>query len=117
MAGKITSLCSDKISTQITVIKSLSGEIELLDKRIDQVGLIHPEVKPITDMFAKRKENFKGNDPIQLSQETRKCYQMLHEEGKSLGGLLVSVSKELKAAHVNTFHAAVSSMSVEVPGR
>ena len=68
LAGKITSLCSDKISTQITRIKSLSGEIELLDKRINQVGLIHPEVKPITDMFAKRKENFKGNDPIQLSQ-------------------------------------------------
>ena len=117
LAGKITSLCSDKISTQITRIKSLSGEIELLDKRINQVGLIHPEVKPITDMFAKRKENFKGNDPIQLSQETRKCYQMLREEGKSLGGLLASVSKELKAAHVDTFHAAVSSMSVEVPGR
>ena len=117
LADKITSLCSEKISTQITRIKSLSGEIELLDKRINQVGLIHPEVKPITDMFAKRKENFKGNDPIQLSQETRKCYQMLHEEGKSLGGLLASVSKELKAAHVDTFHAAVSSMSVEVPGR
>ena len=117
LAGKITSLCSDKISTQITRIKSLSGEIELLDKRINQVGLIHPEVKPITDMFAKRKENFKGNDPIQLSQETRKCYQMLHEEGKSLAGLLVSVFKKLKTVHAGTFHAAVSSISVEVPGR
>ena len=117
LAGKITSLCSDKISTQITVIKSLSGEIELLDKSINQVGLIHPEVKPITDMFAKRKENFKGNDPIQLSQETRKCYQMLHEEGKSLAGLLVSVFKKLKTVHAGTFHAAVSSISVEVPGR
>ena len=117
LAGKITSLCSDKISTQITRIKSLSGEIELLDKRINQVGLIHPEVKPITDMFAKRKENFKGNDPIQLSQETRKCYQMLHEEGKSLAGLLVSVFKKLKKVHAGTFHAAVSSISVEVPGR
>ena len=117
LAGKITTLCSDEISTQITRIKSLSGEIELLDKKINQVGLIHPEIKPITDMFAKRKENFKGNDPIQLSQETRKCYQMLHGEGESLGGLLSSVSKKLKAAHVGTFYAAVSSMSVEVPGR
>jgi len=117
LAGKITSLRSDKISTQITRIKSLSGEIELLDKRINQVGLIHPEVKPITDMFAKRKENFKGNDPIQLSQETQKCYQMLHEEGKSLAGLLASVSKKLKMVHAGTFHAAVSSISVEVPGR
>jgi len=117
LAGKITSLFSDKISTQITRIKSLSGEIELLDKRINQVGLIHPEVKPITDMFAKRKENFKGNDPIQLSQETRKCYQMLHEEGKSLAGLLVPVFKKLKTVHAGTFHAAVSSISVEVPGR
>ena len=68
-------------------------------------------------MFVKRKENFQGKDPIQLSQETRKCYQMLHEEAESLGGLLGSVSKELKAAHSDTFHAAVSSISVEVPGR
>ena len=117
LAGKITSLCCDKISTQITRIKYLSGEIELLDKRINQVGLIHPEIKPITDMFVKRKENFQGNDPIQLSQETRKCYQMLHEEAESLGGLLGSVSKELKAAYSDTFHAGVSSISVEVPGR
>jgi len=108
LADKITSLCLDKISTQINRIKSLSVEIELLDKKINQVGLIHPEIKPITDMFAKRKENFKGNDPIQLCQETRKCYQMLHEEGKSLSGLLASVSKKLKSAHVDTFHAAVS---------
>jgi len=82
LADKMTSLCSGVMSTQITRIKSLSGEIELLDKSINQVGLIHPEVKPITDMFAKRKENFKGNDPIKLSQETRKCYQMLQEEAK-----------------------------------
>ena len=117
LADKMTSLCSGVMSTQITRIKSLSGEIELLDKSINQVGLIHPEVKPITDMFAKRKENFKGNDPIKLSQETRKCYQMLQEEAKGLDGQLASVCKELKGAKANTFYAAVSSMSVEVPGR
>jgi len=117
LADNIISLCLDEMSTQIAKIKSLSGELEILDERINQVGLIHPEIKPITDMFVKRKENFQGNDPIQLSKETRKCYQMLHDEGKSLGGLLESVVNELKAAHVDTFHAAVSSMSVEVPGR
>lgn len=117
LTDKIISLFLDNISTQITRIKSLSREIELLDKRINQVGLIHPEVKPITDIFTKRKENFQGNDPIQLAKETRKCYQMLHKEGKSLTGLLVSVFKKLKTVHVGTFHAAVSSISVEVPGR
>ena len=36
-----------------------------------------------SNIFAKRKENFQGDNPVKLSQETRKCYQMLIEEGKS----------------------------------
>jgi len=114
---EIIRLCLAKIPAQITRIKKLSEEIEVLDEKISQIGLIHPEIKPIADMFVKRKENFQGDDPIKLSQETRKCYQMLLEEGKYLGGLLMSVVKELKMADVDTFHAAVSSINVEVPGR
>jgi ADP-heptose:LPS heptosyltransferase len=117
LVNKINSLCSDKIPAEITKIEVLSKEIDFLDERINQIGLFHPEIKPVTDMFAKRKENFQGNDLIQLSQETRNCYQMLQAEGESLNYLLVSVSKELHTAHVNTFHTDVSSMSVEVPGR
>ncbi len=59
----------------------------------------------------------KIDNPIKLSQETRKCYQMLREEGKSLGNLLRSVTRELEMARADIFHAAVSSINVEVPGR
>jgi len=116
-ADEIICMCSDKIATQIARINELSEEIEVLDEKISQIGLIHPEIKPIADMFSKRKENFQGDNPIKLSQETRKCYQMLREEGKSLGNLLMSVTRELEMARADIFHAAVSSINVEVPGR
>ena len=116
-ADEIICMCLDKIATQIARIKELSADIEVLDEKISQLGLIHPEIKPITDMFSKRKENFQGDNPIKLSQDTRKCYQMLREEGESLGNLLLLVTRELEMAHVDIFHAAVSSINVEVPGR
>jgi ADP-heptose:LPS heptosyltransferase len=99
LADEIILLCSNKTSTQITKIESLSKKIELLDQRINQIGLIHPEIKPITDIYIKRKENFQGRDTIQLSKETRKCYEILIEEAESLNNLLESVSKELKTAY------------------
>ena len=42
---------------------------------------------------------------------------MLREEGESLGNLLLLVTRELEMAHVDIFHAAVSSINFEVPGR
>jgi len=116
-ANEIIFIGPDQISAQIVRIKHLSKEIEMLDESISQVGFIHPEIKPLSDMFTKRKENFQGNDPIKLSQESRKCYQALLEEGKSLGELLGSVMREVKNPHPEIFHAAVSSINVEVPGR
>jgi ADP-heptose:LPS heptosyltransferase len=102
-ADEIIFLCSDKTSTEITKIESLSNKIELLDQRINQIGLIHPEIKPIADIYIKRKENFQGSDTIQLSKETRNCYKILIEEGESLNDLLESVSKELKTAYFDDF--------------
>ena len=114
---EIIGMCLDNMDTQISRIKELSEEIEGLDEKISQTGLVHPELRPISDMFLKRKENFQGDNPIKLSQDTRKCYQMLLEEGKSLGNLLMSVTRELEMARTDIFHAAVSSINVEVPGR
>tara|TARA_B110000438_G_scaffold300459_1_gene352902 strand:- start:113 stop:1846 length:1734 start_codon:yes stop_codon:yes gene_type:complete len=102
-ADEIIFLCSEKTSTEITKIESLSNNIELLDQRINQIGLIHPEIKPIADIYIKRKENFQGSDTIQLSKETRNCYKILIEEGESLNDLLESVSKELKTAYFDNF--------------
>ena len=42
---------------------------------------------------------------------------MLREEGNSLGNLLMSVTRELEMDRADIFHAAVSSINVEVPGR
>ena len=59
--------------------------------------------------------------PVEIEVPPETLYDIadveLLEEGKYLGSLLMSVVKELKMADVDTFHAAVSSINVEVPGR
>jgi ADP-heptose:LPS heptosyltransferase len=115
--NELINMCSDKLSTHIIRIKSLSEGIEILDKKINQTGLIHPEIKPIIDIFTKRKENFQGVDLVKLSKESLKCYRQLKDEGNYLEGLLLSNIRELKIASADNFHAAVNSINVEVPGR
>ncbi len=115
--ASLTEMCLDKISTHIIRIKTLSEEIEVLDSKISQIGLIHPEIKPIVDIFTKRKENFQGDDLIKLSKESLKCYRQLKNEGNYLEGILVSITRELQVANTDNVHAAVNSINVEVPGR
>ena len=116
-ANDLIDMCLNKISTHIIRIKFLSEEIEVLDNKISQIGFIHPEIKPVVDIFAKRKENFQGDDPIKLSKESLKCYRQLKEEGNYLENLLASITSDLKIANADNFHAAVNSINVEVPGR
>jgi len=105
------------MSTQISSLKNLSDGISVLDKKISQFGLIHPEVKPVTDMFTKRKENFQGDDPVKLAEETRNCYQALIKECESLEEVLIQVTSLIKSTSFPKIYAAVSSINVEVPGR
>ena len=72
-------MCSDKNLVKLVKLRSQAGDIESFDEEINQIGFTHPELKPITDMFNKRKENFQGNDPIQLANDTRRCYQNLYK--------------------------------------
>ena len=116
-SDEIIQICSGDMSTKINMVKVLADKIEKLDEKIGQIGFVHPELKSITDMFTKRKENIQDNDPVQLAKDTKKCYQSLLEEGISLGGSLISVLKTLKSANADVFQAAVSSINVEVPGR
>ena len=106
-------MCSDKISANIVKVKSLAKVIEKVDREIGQIGFTHPELKPITDMFNKRKENFQGNDPAQLASDTRKCYQNLLNESE---GMHRRLTLTLEALRYNR-QAAVSSFKVEVPGK
>ena len=115
--AKISSLCSSNRSVNMGKVNILAKKIELLDENISQIGLTNLELKPITDMFSKRKENFQGNDPIELSDDTKKCYQSLLRDSQGVRGLLESVLKFIKSAENNKFQANASSFNVEVPGK
>ena len=61
-------------------LQKISDDIDLLDKRICQIGLTHYEVKPIADMFNKRKENLQGNDVLALAKITKDYYRQMTKE-------------------------------------
>jgi ribosomal protein S13 len=118
LTNKIINICSSgKFTKTIGTVKVLAEEIEKLDKKISQIGFVNPELKSITDMFVKRKENIQENEPAQLAIDTKRCYLKLLEECDSLINLLIPISNKFKSHNVDTFHAAVSSINVEVPGR
>ena len=114
---KIGHICSSTISETMAEVKALAQNIEMLDEKISELGFTHPELKPITDMYSKRKENLQGVDPVKLAGDTRNCYQKLSEESKSLDGRLSLVLNIINMEMDNNCQAAVSSFNVEVPGK
>ena len=114
---EIIKICSDNKSSQITRLKYLADKIELIDNDISKTGLVHPEFKPVTDMFSKRKENLQGEDPKMLAKEMKIYYQKFSDETDLLMNLLSSVVKSLDISGGEINQAAVSSINVEVPGR
>jgi len=114
---EIIQLCSDKKLTEIVRLKVLAEKVQLVDEKITLIGLTYLELKPITDMFNKRKENFQGNDPARLAIDTRKCYEHLLKEGEGLSRRLMLVLETLKTIENGNYQAAVNSFSVEVPGK
>ncbi len=93
-------------------LTQLKDDFETLDKSIARLGWAHPEIKPITDMFSKRKENFQGDDIVALTRATQACYQQLEIESLELKRLIETVDLE-RRNHFNEH----SSMSVAVPGK
>jgi hypothetical protein len=59
-------------------------DIQKIDEKIELTGMAHPELKPITDMFTKRKENLMGSDISRLGIESRKCYTLLRNESRRM---------------------------------
>jgi ribosomal protein S13 len=118
LTNQVINICSSgNFAKIIDVVKVLAEEIDKLDNRISQIGFVNPELKSITDMFVKRKENIQENEPAQLALDTKMCYLKMLEECDSLIKLLIPISNKFKSHNVDTFHAAVSSINVEVPGR
>lgn len=72
-------------------------DIDKLDEKIELTGMAHPELKPITDMFSKRKENLTGTDVCQLSVESRKCYGLLKKESNRMIEILLQHEEQFAA--------------------
>ena len=85
-------------------------DIQRIDEKIELAGMTHPELKPITDMFTKRKENLMGSDIIRLGIESRKCYALLRNES-------LRMIEILSVEHVGIPYSTHNSMRVAVPGR
>ncbi|QPJ66025.1 MAG: glycosyltransferase family 9 protein [Candidatus Nitrohelix vancouverensis] len=95
-----------------TGLMQFKDDFEALDKSIAGLGWSHPELKPVADMFSKRKENFQGDDIVQLARATQACYQQLEIESLELKRLVETV--DLRSRNYFKEH---SSMSVDVPGK
>ncbi|MBN4077857.1 glycosyltransferase family 9 protein [Nitrospina gracilis] len=85
-------------------------DIQKIDEKIELTGMAHPELKPITDMFTKRKENLMGSDISRLGIESRKCYTLLRNESRRMIEILT-------AEHVGVPYSTHKSIRVAVPGR
>jgi ADP-heptose:LPS heptosyltransferase len=85
-------------------------DIQKIDEQIELTGMAHPELKPITDMFTKRKENLMGSDISRLGIESRKCYTLLKNESRRMIEILSVV-------YVGLPYSTHNSIRVAVPGR
>ena len=99
-------------------IQAMGQEIEKIDAAMHLLGCTHPEIKPLVDLFLKRKENFQGDDLSHLAAETMKCYETLVREGRALGAILGELAEALQGeAHSAGETSGTSAMRAEVPGR
>ena len=96
-------------------IAQSSAEITRIDEKIEELGLTNPELRPLSDMFSKRKENFAGNNVCLLAIETRKEYNNLIDECEKLSTILNSCRKKLTGT--KPCYISHDSINVAVPGR
>ncbi len=89
-------------------------DIDRIDEQIELIGMANPELKLLTDMFKKRKENQIGSDIEKLGIECKGYYKLLEKESRRFR-VILSVHKEiiLKLSGYNTHN----SIKVCVPGR
>ncbi len=85
-------------------------DIQRIDEKIELAGMAHPELKPITDMFTKRKENLMGSDISRLGIESRKCYRLLENESRRMIEILSTIQ-------IGIPYSTHNSIRVAVPGR
>lgn len=91
--------------------------IARFDDRIDLLGMIHPSIKPIADMFNKRKENFYGDDIALLAGETETCYRKLGRESAAMVRIIVYLTEYFDRPRAAAGYAGDNSINVAVAGR
>jgi ADP-heptose:LPS heptosyltransferase len=98
-------------------LQALGDEIIRIDERLDLVGCAHPELKPVVDMFKKRKENFQGENVVKLAGATRHCYEQMSDELRKLNLLLNAVVESFGSPCIQESQEGVKSINAVVPGR
>jgi lipopolysaccharide heptosyltransferase II len=98
-------------------LQALGEEINRIDEALNLTGCTHPEVKPLIDMFKKRKENFQGEDVIKLAGASRNCYQQLADETQILTRLLKAVVLVFELPDNQAEPSECRSTNALVPGR
>lgn len=99
-------------------IQALGERIAGIDDAIRKIGLTHPELNPLCDMFDRRKENFEGKDLLDLAQRTSDCYRKFKTEALSLYTVLDYLRERLaEEGSTDPDQADVSSKRMAVPGR
>ncbi len=88
----------------------LAEKINGIDEKIDVLGLSNPELRPLADMFSKRKENLVGDNTCLLAIDTQKVYADLINECEMLKIILETCSETIS-------YISQSSINVLVPGR
>lgn len=115
LGEKILHLCRPGSDSQS--LRIFAEAISRIDGTIDQIGCVHPELKPITDIFNKRKENFQGEEIESLAEATYREYYKLREESERMGEILSAVVETLADPAAPGDQVAASSINALVPGR
>ena len=109
--------CLRTVRTSVSQLHGLGNDIEILDTEINLIGLTHPEIKPITDIYIRRKENLQDVDLLQMTTETRKYYHRLHEESLKLIEIIESVLLRFSKTLVVSIQDETPSIKAAVPAR
>ena len=115
VTGSIIRLFRGKPSPE--KLRALGEEINRIDERLNLTGCSHPELKPIVDMFKKRKENFQGENVVKLAGATLRCYEQMGEELARLDRLLNAVVESFVPPGSQEDQVGVISINAFVPGR
>ncbi len=84
-----------------------------VDEKIEVLGLSNPELRPLTDMFSKRKENLVGDNTCVLAIDTQKAYTDLGNECDSMKTILKSCAEKL--SDLRQGYNSHNSIKVAVP--